>query len=101
MADQTASMWGSCCFDIGDVKLTMGTGTFFNINTGTEPHASVSGLYPIVGWKLGQELVFAAEGANNDTASIIKWAQKLGDYFNFLFDSSVSLFYGFMRELGM
>ncbi|XP_045502007.1 putative glycerol kinase 5 [Colias croceus] len=78
IADQTASMWGSCCFDVGDVKLTMGTGTFFNINTGDSPHASVSGLYPVVGWRLGSELVFSAEGANNDTASIIKWAQNLG-----------------------
>ncbi|CAB3234977.1 unnamed protein product [Arctia plantaginis] len=82
MADQTASMWGSCCFETGDVKLTMGTGTFFNINTGGEPHASVSGLYPIVGWRLGDELVFSAEGANNDTASIIKWAQNLGLFRN-------------------
>lgn len=82
MADQTASMWGSCCFDVGDVKLTTGTGTFFNINTGREPHASVSGLYPVVGWKLGDELIFSAEGANNDTASIIKWAQNLGLFKN-------------------
>ncbi|XP_068620375.1 putative glycerol kinase 5 [Battus philenor] len=82
IADQTASMWGSCCFDVGEVKLTMGTGTFFNINTGSTPHASVSGLYPIVGWRLGNELVFSAEGANNDTATIIKWAQNIG-----LFDS--------------
>ncbi|XP_026494171.2 putative glycerol kinase 5 [Vanessa tameamea] len=82
IADQTASMWGSCCFDVGDVKLTMGTGTFFNINTGSVPHASVSGLYPVVGWRLGNELVFSAEGANNDTASIIKWAQNLGLFDN-------------------
>ncbi|KAJ0174116.1 hypothetical protein K1T71_010262 [Dendrolimus kikuchii] len=82
MADQTASMWGSCCFDEGDVKLTMGTGTFFNINTGPTTHASVSGLYPIVGWRLGNELVFSAEGANNDTASIVKWAQNLGLFNN-------------------
>ncbi|XP_049876871.1 putative glycerol kinase 5 [Pectinophora gossypiella] len=82
MADQTASMWGSCCFEIGDVKLTMGTGTFFNINTGPTPHASVSGLYPVVGWRLGKELIYSAEGANNDTASIIKWAQNLGLFEN-------------------
>ncbi|CAH0713348.1 unnamed protein product, partial [Brenthis ino] len=82
IADQTASMWGSCCFNVGDVKLTMGTGTFFNINTGRLPHASVSGLYPVVGWRLGEELVFSAEGANNDTASIIKWAQSLGLFDN-------------------
>ncbi|CAG9795828.1 unnamed protein product [Diatraea saccharalis] len=82
MADQTASMWGSCCFDVGDVKLTMGTGTFFDINTGGTPHASVSGLYPVVGWRIGKELVYSAEGANNDTASIIKWAQNLGLFDN-------------------
>ncbi|CAH2089560.1 unnamed protein product [Euphydryas editha] len=82
IADQTASMWGSCCFNVGDVKLTMGTGTFFNINTGSEPHASVSGLYPVVGWRLGDELIYSAEGANNDTASIIKWAQSLGLFDN-------------------
>ncbi|CAK1584494.1 unnamed protein product [Parnassius mnemosyne] len=78
IADQTASMWGSCCFDTGDVKLTMGTGTFFNINTGRSPHASVSGLYPVVGWRLGDEIVFSAEGGNNDTATIITWAQNIG-----------------------
>ncbi|XP_061721181.1 putative glycerol kinase 5 [Cydia pomonella] len=82
MADQTASMWGSCCFEVGDVKLTMGTGTFFNINTGSVPHANVAGLYPIVGWRLGDELVYSAEGSNNDTASIIKWAQNLGLFEN-------------------
>lgn len=83
-------MWGSCCFNIGDVKLTMGTGTFFNINTGRLPHASVSGLYPVVGWRLGEEIVFSAEGANNDTASIIKWAQSLGKFQNCMNENLVS-----------
>lgn len=82
MADQTASMWGSCCFRPGDLKLTMGTGTFFNINTGPAAHASVSGLYPVVGWQVGKELVYVAEGANNDTGSIIKWAQNIGKLYN-------------------
>ncbi|KAG7301559.1 hypothetical protein JYU34_014527 [Plutella xylostella] len=78
MADQTASIWGSCCFNEGDVKLTMGTGTFFNINTGTSPHCSVAGLYPLIGWRLGDEVQYVAEGAINDTATVIKWAQNLG-----------------------
>ncbi|OWR52654.1 putative glycerol kinase [Danaus plexippus plexippus] len=82
IADQTASMWGSCCFSPGDVKLTMGTGTFLNIHTGASPHTSLTGLYPVVGWRMGDELVFSAEGANNDTASIIKWAQNLGLFDN-------------------
>lgn len=80
MADQTAAMWGACCFSVGDAKLTMGTGTFFNVHTGVAAHASASGLYPVVGWRLGAELVYVAEGANSDTGSIIKWAQELGNF---------------------
>lgn len=36
-------MFGECCFNVGDVKITMGTGTFMNINTGNKPHTSVAG----------------------------------------------------------
>lgn len=28
MGDQCAAMWGSCCFNEGDLKVTLGTGTF-------------------------------------------------------------------------
>lgn len=43
MADQQAAMFGECCFDVGDVKITMGTGTFMDINTGNKPHTSIAG----------------------------------------------------------
>uniref|UniRef100_A0A665U885 Glycerol kinase 5 n=1 Tax=Echeneis naucrates TaxID=173247 RepID=A0A665U885_ECHNA len=77
MADQQAAMFGECCFDVGDVKITMGTGTFMNINTGQKPHTSVAGLYPVVGWKIGPELVYLAEGNAADTGTAIRWAQEL------------------------
>ncbi|XP_042285261.1 putative glycerol kinase 5 isoform X2 [Thunnus maccoyii] len=77
MADQQAAMFGECCFDVGDVKITMGTGTFMNINTGNKPHTSVTGLYPVVGWKIGSEVVYLAEGNAADTGTAIKWAEKL------------------------
>uniref|UniRef100_A0A7N8WXW3 Glycerol kinase 5 n=1 Tax=Mastacembelus armatus TaxID=205130 RepID=A0A7N8WXW3_9TELE len=77
MADQQAAMFGECCFDVGDVKITMGTGTFMDINTGSKPHTSVAGLYPLVGWKIGAEVVYLAEGNAADTGTAIKWAQDL------------------------
>lgn len=43
MADQSASLFGSGCFQRGDLKITLGTGTFMDVNTGREPHASVAG----------------------------------------------------------
>lgn len=78
MADQSASLFGSGSVQPGDLKITMGTGTFLNVNTGTKPHASVSGLYPIVGWRIKDELVYAVEGASNDTGVLIEWAKQIG-----------------------
>uniref|UniRef100_UPI00398F0C12 glycerol kinase 5 isoform X2 n=1 Tax=Pristiophorus japonicus TaxID=55135 RepID=UPI00398F0C12 len=77
-ADQQAAMFGECCFEPGDVKLTMGTGTFMSINTGTKPHTSLTGIYPLIGWKIGSELTYVAEGNAADTGKVIQWAQQLG-----------------------
>ncbi|XP_006895176.1 PREDICTED: putative glycerol kinase 5-like [Elephantulus edwardii] len=77
VADQQAAMFGECCFHTGDVKLTMGTGTFLDINTGNNPQQSVGGFYPLIGWKIGQEVVCLAEGNAGDTGTAIKWAQQL------------------------
>ncbi|CAB3378540.1 Hypothetical predicted protein [Cloeon dipterum] len=74
VADQSAAMFGSCCFKEGDVKLTMGTGSFLNINTGKTPMGTTLGMYPLVGWKVGSELTYLAESASNDTGTIINWA---------------------------
>ncbi|KAG2463196.1 GLPK protein, partial [Polypterus senegalus] len=77
VADQQAAMFGECCFNVGDIKITMGTGTFMDINTGSKPHTSIAGLYPVIGWKIGQELVYLAEGNAADTGTAVKWAQQL------------------------
>ncbi|KOC59001.1 Putative glycerol kinase 5 [Habropoda laboriosa] len=78
MADQSAAMFGSGSTQSGDLKITMGTGTFVNVNTGTKAHASVTGLYPLVGWRINDELVYIVEGASNDTGGLIEWAKRIG-----------------------
>nr|XP_057923497.1 putative glycerol kinase 5 [Doryrhamphus excisus] len=87
MADQQAAMFGECCYNVGDVKITMGTGTFMDVNTGRKPHTSLAGLYPVVGWKIGSELVYLAEGNAADTGTAIRWAQEL-DLFSDVEDTS-------------
>ncbi|KAM7161349.1 glycerol kinase 5 isoform 3-T3 [Macrochelys suwanniensis] len=77
VADQQAAMFGECCFHAGDVKLTMGTGIFWDVNTGNHLHTPRAGLYPLVGWKIGKEVVFLAEGNASDAGSPIKWANEL------------------------
>ena len=32
---------------------------------------------PLVGWRIGDELVYLAEGADHDTSSLIQWAQQM------------------------
>lgn len=84
IGDQSASMWGSCCFNKGDIKVTLGTGSFLNLNTGSQCHASIYGLYPLVAWQYTSrndsktELIYCMEGASNDTGSIIQWAIDFG-----------------------
>lgn len=78
VADQQGSMFGQCCFGVGDVKCTLGGGAFITCNTGRKPHASVAGLYPLIGWKIGTEVVYVAEGNGGDCGQMIDWAKSLG-----------------------
>ncbi|CAH3195885.1 unnamed protein product [Porites evermanni] len=80
VADQQAAVFGQCCFDVGDVNCTMGTGSFIDINTGSYPHASVAGLYPLVGWKIGGETVYLAEGNAAGCGTAMEWARQMGFY---------------------
>ncbi|POI30528.1 hypothetical protein CIB84_005722 [Bambusicola thoracicus] len=45
VADQQSAMFGECCFQPGDVKLTMGTGGFWDVNTGGNLFASHRDLF--------------------------------------------------------
>lgn len=43
IADQQSSLFGHRCFLPGDVKLTLGTGSFLNVNIGAKPLALMTG----------------------------------------------------------
>ncbi|XP_050333319.1 putative glycerol kinase 5 [Bactrocera neohumeralis] len=83
ISDQTAAMWGSQCFERGEVKITLGTGAFLNLITGSTCHASVMGLYPLVAWQFRDarekaRTVYCVEGASNDIGTLIEWAKQCG-----------------------
>uniref|UniRef100_A0A8B9C205 Glycerol kinase 5 n=1 Tax=Anser brachyrhynchus TaxID=132585 RepID=A0A8B9C205_9AVES len=84
VADQQSAMFGECCFHPGDVKLTMGTGGFWNINTGGNlyPWEMSVDLYPLIGWKIGDEVVYITEGCMSDIGNAIKWAQDINLFTN-------------------
>lgn len=81
IADQAASIFGQCCFNKGDVKVTLGTGTFFNINTASKCHASILGLYPQIAYHVRDVgIVFDVEGYSSDTANVVMWGMSIGLY---------------------
>ena len=80
IADQTSATFAQGCWEPGDLKCTMGTGMFLLINTGSKPHASLSGYYPVIGWKIGKELTYLAEANFPSCGSAIEWGKNFGLY---------------------
>ncbi|WP_099203763.1 glycerol kinase GlpK [Scatolibacter rhodanostii] len=71
--DQHAALFGQCCFEKGMIKNTYGTGCFALMNTGTKPIDSENGLLTTIGWKIGDQVVYALEGSAFHAGSAIKW----------------------------
>lgn len=44
IADQSASVFGLGCFQPGQLKMSLGSGSFLDANTGKDIHASIKGL---------------------------------------------------------
>ena len=82
ISDQTSATFAQCCWSPGDLKCTMGTGMFLTINTGRKAHASILGYYPIVGWKIGDDLTYLAEANFPSSGSVIEWGKNFGLYSN-------------------
>ncbi|OQR69002.1 glycerol kinase-like [Tropilaelaps mercedesae] len=73
--DQSASMFGHCGFAKGNIKITMGTGTFINVNTGSRPYGSFSrGVYPVVGWMISGRTTYLIETSFFDSAAAVHFA---------------------------
>jgi glycerol kinase len=73
--DQQAATFGQACLEVGQAKVTLGTGAFLLANTGTEPVASQHGLLTTIGWRLGPgaPLVYALEGSVFVTGAAVQW----------------------------
>ncbi|MCP9263047.1 hypothetical protein DINM_006401 [Dirofilaria immitis] len=76
--DQQSALFACGCWMKNSVVVSLGTGSFVDVNTGTSPHCSLKGLYPLVGWKFPNSLKFIAEGYSQDTAIIFRWAESIG-----------------------
>ena len=80
ISDQTASMFAQGCWRPGDLKCTLGTGMFMDINTGNKPHASLKGFYPLIGWKIKDDFTYVAEANFPSCGTAIEWGMNFGLY---------------------
>lgn len=80
ISDQTSAMFAQGCWEKGDLKCSMGTGMFMCLNTGRKPHASLQGLYPVIGWKIGSEIAYLAEANFPSCGSVVEWGRRFGLY---------------------
>jgi glycerol kinase len=71
--DQHAALFGQLCFAPGEAKNTIGTGSFLLMNTGHEVPISDAGLLATIGWKAGDDLVYASEGSVFVSGSAVQW----------------------------
>ena len=78
MADQAASLFALGCIQQGDMKMTLGTGGFFDCCTGSVKHASINGVAPVMVYGIGSKKVYMAEASNGYTGSAIAWALNMG-----------------------
>jgi len=71
--DQQASLFGTCCFDPGDIKNTYGTGCFLLMNTGDKAVRSKNGLLTTIAANVGEEVQYVLEGSVFVGGAAVKW----------------------------
>ena len=85
--DQQSALIGQCCFGVGEVKSTYGTGCFMMINTGNEIIKSSNKLLSTIAYRLEGKTTYALEGSIFVAGSAIQW---LRDGLNFFEKASES-----------
>ena len=80
VVDQQASLYGHDCREIGDAKVTFGTGAFALTVTGDKAlRAPHQGLLPTVAWQIqDKRTIYALDGGVYSAGSAIEWAKSLG-----------------------
>ena len=78
IGDQQGALFGQGAFDKGELKLTMGTGSFILLNVGELPHFPEGGLLGTVAWKIDGKTTYAIEGSVFITGALIDWLISMG-----------------------
>ena len=73
IADQHAALFAQGCIEPGSVKVTHGTGSFLDMNIGSEAKVSQNGLNTIIAWRMNGDTTYGLEGYAAVTGSAVQW----------------------------
>ena len=73
IADQHAALFAQGCIEPGNVKVTHGTGTFLDMNIGSEAKISQNGLTTLIAWRMNGETTYGLEGYAAVTGAAVQW----------------------------
>jgi glycerol kinase len=78
IADQQAALFGETCIKAGEIKVTNGSGSFVDMNTGDTIKFSEHGLIPMIAWKIKGSTNYMLEGYIAFSGEILIWLQEIG-----------------------
>ena len=73
VGDQQAATIGQCCFSVGSIKSTYGTGAFILMNTGSKKIFSKNKLLTTICYKIGTKTTYALEGSIFTAGAGVQW----------------------------
>lgn len=85
LGDSQAALFAENCLDIGQTKVTFGTGSSVMLNTGEKLIRSNKGLNTSVAWRKKGRTIYALEGNINYSGALVTW---LKDNLNIISDPS-------------
>ena len=73
IGDSHAAAFGETCFDTGEAKATLGTGSSILMNTGNTKVASSNGMVTTICWSLPDRTDYALEGIIISAGATLQW----------------------------
>ncbi len=82
IGDSHAAAFGEGCFEPGNAKATLGTGSSILMNIGSEPKNSTNGMVSTICWSMENRVDYALEGIIVSAGATIEWLKNQLKLFN-------------------
>ncbi len=73
VGDQQSALFGHLATEIGDTKVTYGTGCFLLQQAGSQRPADIEGLLTTIAWRIQDRLAYALEGSVFVGGALVQW----------------------------